>query len=99
MVSLHFNSTEEFEVLFKSKSLSVTRSIYSGIEKAVMGNKRTADLFQITFEDIDMLYEISLPKSQWAPALEKCLEHFHVEELADEQIDCWKLLEAVKTLQ
>ena len=46
----NFNSTEEFEVLFKSKSLSVTRSIYSGIEKAVMDNKRTADLFQITFE-------------------------------------------------
>lgn len=96
MVKLHFQTTDEFEGLFKRKSLSVTRSIISGIEEAFSKRKRTAPLFQITFEDADMMYEISLPQSQWTSALEHCLEHLHVEELADEQIDCWKLLEAVK---
>lgn len=96
MVSLHFNTTEEFESLFKRKSLSVTRSIISGIEKAMLKNKKTAPLFQITFEAVDMMYEISLPQSQWVNALENCLEHLHSEELPDEQIDCWKLLEAAK---
>lgn len=96
MVSLHFNTTEEFEGLFKRKSLSVTRSIVSGIEQAMLKNKRTAPLFQITFEEVDMMYEISLPQSQWVNALDKCLEHLHTEELSDEQIDCWKLLEAAK---
>ena len=95
-MKLHFNSTEEFESLFKTKTLSVTRAIVSGIETAMQNSKRTAALFEITFEQVDMMYEISLPQSQWQVALEKCLEHFHTEDLADEQIDTWKLLEAVK---
>lgn len=98
MTKLHFNSTQEFEGLFKSQTIKVTRSIISGIEKAVINNKRTAFLFEITFDDVETAYEISLPKSQWEQALEKCLEHLHREELADEQIDCWKLLEAIKVL-
>lgn len=98
VVKLHFNTTEEFEGLFKRKTLSVTRSIVSGIEKAMQANKRTAPLFEITFDQVDMMYEISLPKSQWLGALENCLEHLHAEDLADEQIDCWKLIEAVKVL-
>lgn len=97
MVKLHFNTTDEFEGLFKRKSLAVTRSIISGIEKAMQECKRTAPLFEITFEEVDMMYEISLPKSQWQFALENCLEHLHTQDLADEQIDCWKLLEAVKS--
>jgi len=96
MVKLHFNTTDEFEGLFKRKTLSVTRSIIQGIEKAVQNRKKTAPLFEITFEEVDMMYEISLPQSQWQFALENCLEHLHTEDLADEQIDCWKLLEAIK---
>jgi len=96
MVKLHFNTTDEFEGLFKRKSLSVTRSIIQGIEDAMQKNKRTAPLFEITFEQADNMFEISLPKSQWVTALESCLEHLHVQNLADEEIDCWKLLEAAK---
>ena len=98
MVKLHFNTTDEFEGLFKRKTLSVTRSIISGIEKAVQKNDRTAPLFEITFEEVDLAYDISLPRSQWQPALEHCLDHLHQEDLSDEQIDCWKLLEVVKFL-
>ncbi len=97
MAKLHFNSPVEFEGLFKRKSLAVTRSIIQGIEKAMQKNRRTALLFEITFDDVDMMYEISLPQSQWQPALENCLEHLHAEDLADEQIDCWRLLEAAKS--
>ena len=97
VVKLHFNTTDEFEGLFKRKTLSVTRSIISGIEKALEKNSRSAPLFEITFEEVDMMYEISLPQSQWKNALEHCLDHLHSEDLADEQIDCWKLIELVKS--
>tara|TARA_X000001316_G_C917961_1_gene32118 strand:+ start:217 stop:513 length:297 start_codon:yes stop_codon:yes gene_type:complete len=97
VVKLHFTSTDEFEGLFKRKSISVTRSIVQGIEEAMQGNKRTALLFEITFEEADTMYEISLPQSQWVIALESCLEHLHAQNLADEEIDCWKLLEAAKS--
>lgn len=96
MVKLHFKTTEEFDGLFKRKTLSVTRSIVQGIESAMKGNKRTAPLFEITFDDVDTMYEISLPQSQWVQSLESCLDHLHSEHLADEEIDCWKLLEAAK---
>lgn len=96
MVKLHFNTTDEFEKLFKNKTLAVTRSIISGIEQAVQYRKKTAPLFEISFEEVDMIYEISLPRNQWQNALENCLEHLHAEDLANEQIDCWKLLETIK---
>jgi len=96
MVKLHFESTGDFESLFKSKKKSVTDSIVMGIEEAMQKGKRTANLFEVTFAQADMMYEISLPKSQWQQALEQCLEHYHSLDLADEAIDTWKLLEAVK---
>jgi hypothetical protein len=96
VVRLHFNNTEEFEGIFKIKTLAVTRAIINGIQEAAIKRKRTAPLFELSFEEVEMMYEISLPKSQWQFALENCLNHLHEEELADEQIDCWKLLEAIK---
>ena len=96
MVKLHFNSTDEFEGLFKRKDLSVTKSIISGIEKAMQSGKKTALLFEISFEKAENMFEISLPQSQWVTALESCLKHLHALNLSDEQIDCWKLLEAAK---
>lgn len=98
MVKLHFNTTEEFAEVFTSKKLEVTRAIVEGIEKAVITNSRTALLFEVSFTTVDNMFEISLPKSQWQPSLQACLDHFHELNLADEQIDTWKLLEAVKTL-
>lgn len=96
MVKLHFQTTEEFETLFKNKSLTVTRTIVSGIEEAEMKRKKTALLFEITFDVQELSWEISLPRSQWQQALESCLDHLHKVGTADEQIDCWKLLEAIK---
>ena len=54
MVKLHFKSTDEFEGLFKRKTLSVTRSIVQGVENAMKENKRTAPLFEITFENAEI---------------------------------------------
>lgn len=98
MVKLHFSTTEEFEGLFKSKTLAVTRAIIQGIEEAMQGNKRSACLFEVTFEEAEMAYEISLPQNQWTIALESCLKHLHrTDNTSDEQIECWKLLEAAKS--
>lgn len=97
MVRLHFENTEEFEGLFKRKSLEVTRQIIKGIEKAVMNKKRSAMLFEISFHNADNMFQISLASAEWEPALQSCLDHLHRLGLADEQIDCWKLLEAIKT--
>ena len=44
MVNLHFETAEEFEDLFKRKSIKVTDAIVSGIEKALTENKKSAPL-------------------------------------------------------
>jgi len=96
MVKLHFKNTDKFELLFRSKTLKVTDAIVLGIEKAMLNNKKQANLFEITFEEVETAYEVSLNRSEWQSALENCLDHYHSLDLADKQINTWKLLEAAK---
>lgn len=96
MVKLHFQNTAEFETLFKKKTKSVTDGIVLGIQNAMVNNKKTAKLFELSFQDVENSYEITLPSSQWVNSLQSCLDHYHQLGLADEQIETWKLLEAAK---
>ena len=96
MVKLHLRSTEEFEDLFRNKTVAVTEHIVDGISTAMQNNKKSADLFEISFEGVEMVYEITLPQSQWSTALQSCVDMFHKHDMQDEQIDTWKLLEASK---
>ena len=98
MKKLNFKTTEEFEEVFRGRNLEVTRAIVDAIEKAMVTRKRSAKIFEITFDGSDYLTEISLPKSQWPDALQSCLDVFHEKSLSDECIDTWKLLEASKIL-
>ena len=99
MVRLHFDTADEFEGLFKQKSRKVTDAMVLGIEKAMLENKKSADIFQITFGEEEVAFDISIVRSEWKHALQSCLDHLHHENLTDEQIDCWKLLELVKNMQ
>lgn len=96
MKKLHFKTTEQFEELFKRKTKEVTDAIVESIQEALKSKSRTARMFEITFEEADVMYEISLPKSQWKTALQKCLDHYHELEFVDEQIDTWNLIESIK---
>ncbi len=101
MVPLHFKNTTEFESIFKVKNKHVTDAIVLGIEKALSSNSKSAPLFMVTFDDIDMAYEIALPQKEWQVALEACLDFYHSidngdPDLQDKQIDTWKLIELVK---
>ncbi len=51
MTNLHFENSEEFANIFKQKTKNVTDVIVQGIEKAVEENKKSANLFSITFQD------------------------------------------------
>ena len=96
MVKLHFNSPEEFETLFRSKDVRVTRAIVQSIEGAMQKGVRSAKMFEVSFENTDLAYEISLPQKQWVQALQTSLDFYHAKNLIDEQIDTWKLLELAK---
>ena len=96
MIKLHFETTEQFANLFKRKDKEVTDAIVQSVGEAVTKNRKSADLFEVSFEDAEVAYSISLPKTEWPVAVQSCLDHYHDLSLTDEQIDTWKLLEIVK---
>ena len=76
MKKLKFNNTDEFERVFKTHDREITDAIVEGIEEAYQFQKKSAVLFEISFEDIDLFYEISLNSNQWELALESCMNHY-----------------------
>tara|TARA_R110002126_G_scaffold12654_2_gene54843 strand:- start:206 stop:502 length:297 start_codon:yes stop_codon:yes gene_type:complete len=96
MIKLHFNTPDEFETLFKSRDIRVTNAIVQSIKEAMQKNKRTAKMFEVSFENTEFSYEINLPMKQWVMALKNSLDFYHKENLVNEQIDTWQLLETAK---
>ena len=96
MKKLNFKNTLDFERVFKKRDKEITDAIVNAIQEAMMFGKPSANLFEITFDEVDLMYEITLPKGEWKKALQSCLEHYEELEMSDECIDTWKLLEAVK---
>lgn len=95
MVKLHFGNTEEFEKLFKSRDIQITDAIVEGIQEALSFHKKTAQLFQVSFEEVELSYEISLPSNQWNIALDNCLKHYTEIQESNKAIDTYLLQKEV----
>jgi len=96
MKKLLFISTEEFSEYFKGKSPELTNAIVHAIREAFMFHKKSADVFQISFEENDNVFEISLPSKEWVTALENCLRHYEEWEMGDDAIDTYLLIKEIK---
>ncbi len=96
MKKLHFENTDEFERVFKANDEEITDAMVAGILEAFTYQKKSAELFEITFQDADILYEITLPSSQWELALETCLDHYRDLELSDKAIDTYLLQKDIR---
>lgn len=99
MKKLHFENTQEFETVFKSKDIRITDSIVSSIENAIKNKRRSAELFLISFEDVELLYEITLPFSQWEIALESSLKHYTELGESDKAIDTFLVQKKLKSIK
>ena len=93
---LNIENTDEFERVFKAKDEEVTDAMVEGIQEAFSFQKKSAQLFEITFKDADIVYDISLPSTQWEIALETCLEHYREMDLADKAIDTYLLQKDIR---
>jgi capsule polysaccharide export protein KpsC/LpsZ len=96
MKKLHFENTDEFERVFKNTDQEVTDAMVEGITEAFSFQKKSAELFEITFQDIDIVYEITLPSTQWELALETCLNHYTDLEQSDRAIDVYLLQKGIR---
>lgn len=95
MKKIKFQNTDEFERVFKKRDLEITDSIYESIEEASNSKKKTANLFEISFEDVDITYDITLPNSQWETALQACLDIYTELSESDKAIDTYLLKKRV----
>ena len=96
-MTLNFPTEQDFKnVLVKDKTKEVTDCIVQGISEAMQKGKRSADIFTVFIEDTGVEYEISLPSKAWVNTLQECLDTYYEMDLPDDQIDCWKLMEAAK---
>lgn len=96
MRKLHFENTDEFERVFKATDEEVTDAMVEGIQEAFTYQKKSAELFEITFENAELVYEITLPSTQWELALETCLNHYRDLELSDKAIDTYLLQKDIR---
>lgn len=95
MKRLVVEGIHEFSDMFREKSVDMTTSIRDSIQEALEQNKRTANLFEVEFEGIETIMEITLPKNQWKTALDNCLKHFREWEMADDEIDTYLLIKKI----
>ena len=95
MKKIKFQNTDEFERVFKKRDLEITDVIYESIEEASNSKKKTANLFEISFEDVDLTYDITLPNSQWETALQSCLDIYTELSESDKAIDTYLLKKRV----
>ena len=96
MKKLAFQSTDEFNEYFQGKNPELTNLIVNAIREAMSFNKKTAHLFEISFDGVDTMFEISLTKNQWVTALENCLSHYEEWSMGDDAIDTYLLIKDVK---
>jgi hypothetical protein len=96
MKQLSFRTPDEFSEFFKAKNPELTNTISNAIREAMSFNKKTAQLFEISFEGVDTVFEISLTKNQWVVALENCLSHYEEWQMGDDAIDTYLLIKDVK---
>jgi len=92
MKRLKVEGINEFSDMFREKDVEMTTSIRDSIQEALEQNKRTANLFEVEFEGVETIMEISLPKSQWKVALDNCLKHYEEWEMGDDALDTYLVL-------
>jgi hypothetical protein len=93
-----FDALDDFETFFSGSNDGVTDAIVEGIREAVENKKKTANCFELGFDEGDDFYEVSLPLGEWPKALSACMTKYEQAERYDEAIDTFQLLKEVTEL-
>lgn len=94
-MKLSFTDIKEFENMFKTPNVDVANGIVSGIQLSLDKKKKSALLFEFSFEGDEYEYTVSLPKEQWGTALKACLKKYEELEMFDQAIDTYQLIQKV----
>lgn len=91
MKTLKFKSLTEFQQAVEKPTPTLSTIIYESIQESYDKGEQSSRLFNVSLDSEQVDYEITLPKKQWAKALESCLKDFEAFEESDMAIDCYLL--------
>lgn len=99
MLNLQFKNALEFEAMFdpRTPKKEIQDAILQSIEDALHLGKKSAHVFEISFEGIvDGSYKVTLPKSQWIQSLEACKMFYEQTNDYNYAIDSYILIKKIR---
>jgi hypothetical protein len=96
MKKLQIQSVEDLGDFLKQRTVEITTSVRDSIQQAFEQKKKTAILFEISVEDTDICFEVSVTTKEWVTALNSCLADYQKWELEDDAIDTYLLIKSIK---
>lgn len=100
MKNLVFKSHKDFDLYLNSKEgvVEESKNIVKEIYSALKTKKKSVKTFSIELEDEDMSFIVSIAREDWGNALQTCLKHFEDNEMSDECIDTYMVIQKLKDL-
>lgn len=84
---------ENFPILASEASFDdVAASIYDTINQG----SKTAKIYEIHLENSDFYTEITLPTSQWIPALKECIKNFEEKGNSNKAFEAYMLIKRIE---
>ena len=87
--TITFLHIQDFNETFNENNNLVCEYIIQGINEAVTGNKKVANLFSIEFQDDDYSYQITLPSTGWSSTLTRVRDALHSRGKFDDAIEAY----------
>ena len=98
MIKATLNTVNDVSDFLNKNSLKITNTIVEGIKSIYKTRKKSVLILELSITDVNGVFEISLPRTEWEKSLENCLKFYTETEMYNEAIDTFSLLEKVKEI-
>jgi predicted nucleic acid-binding protein len=101
MIKLSFESYVKFDEFINSPEGKVESSkiVVKEIYGALKSKKKKLKAFTVELEEEDMEFSVNIAREDWGDALAECLKHFEAQELSDECIDTYMVIQEFNELK
>jgi hypothetical protein len=96
MIKATLDSVNDVPNFLNENSLKITNTIVKVIESTYKTRKKSALILELSIMDANGVFEVSLPNVEWEKSLQNCITYYSDNNMYDEAIDTFSLLEKIK---
>lgn len=96
MIKATLSSVNDVPDFLNENSLKITNTIVEVIGNIHTTRKKSALILELTLMDANGVFEVSLPNVEWEKSLQNCITYYSENNMYDEAIDTFSLLEKIK---